>query len=63
MMYEYGMLSWYFLVWESKSQTAAEERWDAESFISTEDDEWRWFSEDFLFLFENNLPVIGSAWE
>ena len=41
MMYEYGMLLQYFLVWESKSRTAAEEYWEDESFISAGGDEWR----------------------
>ena len=54
MMYEYGMLFWYFLVGESKSRTAVEEYWDAESFVS---------AEDFLFLSEDILPGIDSAWE
>ena len=31
MMYEYGMLLRYFLVWENKSLTAAEEHREAES--------------------------------
>ena len=31
MMYEYGMLLRYFLVWENKSLTAIGEYWEAES--------------------------------
>ena len=63
MMYEYGMLLWRFLVWESKSQTAVEKYKEAESFISAGDDEWIWFSGDFLFLFEDVLSGIESALE
>ena len=40
MMYEYGMLLRYFLVWESESLTDAEEYWEAESFISAGDEEY-----------------------
>ena len=58
MMYEYGILLRCFLVWESKSQTAAEEYWEAESFISTGDDEWRRFAGDFLFLSEDILSGL-----
>ena len=60
-MYEYGMLLRYFLVWESKSWTAAEEYWETESFISTGNDEWRWFDGAFPFPFENILPGIDSV--
>ena len=58
-----GCYLWYFLVWESKSRTVAEERWDTESFVSAEDDEWIWSAGDFLFLFEDILPGIDYAWE
>ena len=63
MMYEYGMLLRCFPVWENKSQTTAGEYWEAESFISAEDDEGRWFVADSLFLFEDILLGINSAWE
>ena len=62
-MYDYGMLLWCFLVWESKSRTAAEEYKEVESFVSAEDDEWIWFAGDFLFLSEDILSGIDSAWE
>ena len=41
MIYEYRVLLQHFLVGENKSLTAAGEYWEAESFVSVGDDEWR----------------------